>query len=130
MSYKKQVWDYEEVEEYLQIAAKVDKSLPKVVSKGYGTSSFVYIRTEAELFWNDKEPARFKPTGEQVSIWEDVVLRWFSFIEAGEDKKIVWLRSCGMGWSRLGKKFSLTRQTVATRYKKAIKDIVFQLNKD
>lgn len=116
----------EVVEECLQIASMVEKALPPVYRKGYIGQRWDIIRELDELMWDkdeDPPPYKFQPTNQQVSLWEEVVLRWYPCIKSGKDKKILWMRSCGMGWTKIAKKLGLTRQTVATRHKKALQEM-------
>lgn len=126
------VWTVELVEEWLQIAAQVDRALPKVGPR-MAKPRMTFIRTWIELLWDEldkeKPEPKFQPTNEQVSMWEEVVLRWFALVDSEKDKKILWLRSCGLSWPRIGKKIGLERHTVTNRYKRATEDLVKALNK-
>lgn len=119
-------WTASLVEEWLNIAAKVDRILPPVHNNRRVSQHWEIIREWYELLWDkdeDKPEPRFQPTNEQVSMWEEVVLRWFKLIDSDKDKKIIWLRACEMGWVRIGRKVGLTRQSASIRYKKAIEDL-------
>ncbi len=120
-------WTPEIIEEWLQVAALVDKSLPPVRPSMVVGAKWNIVREWYELLWDtdatDAKP-RFHPTNEQVSMWEEVVLRWFGLIDDTIDKKIVWLRACGVSWVKIGKKVHLSRQSVALHYKNAIDDLV------
>ena len=124
-------WTSSLVEEWLNIAAKVDRILPPVHNKPRVSQHWEIIREWYELLWDkdeDKPIPRFQPTNEQVSMWEEVVLRWFKLIDSDKDKKIIWLRACEMGWARIGRKVGLTRQSVSIRHKTAIERLVCMLN--
>ena len=124
-------WTPELVEEYLHIAALVEKALPPVYRTGITGQRWDIIREWHELLWDAEDPDnrqyRFQPTNQQVSLWEEIVLRWFPLIEDGKDKKILWFRAKGLGWTRISKKMGVTRQTVYTRHKKAVEDLCQKL---
>lgn len=129
MDISKIVWSPELVEEWLEIAAMVERSLPPVYKKGYSGPKWQVLREWYELLWDDTEEQKpqIRPTNEQVSIWEEVVLRWFRFVDSDKDKKIIWLRAMGAGWARIGKKVDLSRQTVAARHRRVIEQLASDL---
>ena len=99
--------------------------------KVYGQKWYI-IREWYELLWDqdteDLKP-RIQPTNEQISMWEEVVLRWFRMIDSDKDKKIIWLRSCGLSYPRISKKLGISRQTIIARYQTALERLVQNLNK-
>lgn len=126
MNYNQIEWTTNCVEDWLKLAALVDKSLPPVKLPKVSGQKWDVIREWYELLWDtdttDIKPY-FQPTNEQISMWEEVVLRWFKLIDNTIDKKIVWMRACGMGWTKIGKKLHLSRQTVALHHKNAIENL-------
>ena len=122
-------WTSELVMEWLDIAARVDKSLPPVKMPKVTGQKWDVLREWYELLWDDDKDikSQWHPTNEQISMWEEVVLRWFKLIDTNTDKKIVWMHAAGMGWVKIGKKLHLSRQTVAIRYNKTIDNMVKQL---
>ena len=122
-------WTAELVEEWLNIAAKVERALPPVYRKGCAGQKWQIVREWYELLWDDDKDIapRFNPTNEQVSQWEEVVLRWLPLIDSDKDKKILWMRASEMGWARIGKAVGLSRQTTASRHKNAIADLTYIL---
>lgn len=130
MNFNNITWTFETVEEWLQIAANVDRVMPRVGPTGYHSCTFMVIRSFFENLQAEiGEKPKFVPTSEQISIWETVMLHWINLIDSAENKKIVWLHSCGMGWVKIGKKYSLSRQTVANRYERTIKALTTELNR-
>lgn len=131
MNLNNATWTPEEIEESLHIAALVEKSLPPVYRKGISGQKWNIIREWYELIWDADDPDtrqyRFQPTNQQVSLWEEVVLRWLPLVKDGEDKKILWFRAYGFGWTRIAKKLGVTRQTVAARHKKALEELTQKL---
>ncbi len=123
-------WTSELVIEWLDIAAKVDKSLPPVQIPKVTGQKWNIIREWYELLWDDDDKdtrLQWHPTNEQISMWEEVVLRWFKLIDSNTDKKIVWMHSAGKSWVKIGKIVHLSRQSVASHYQKAIDDLVKKL---
>lgn len=128
------VWTSDIVEEWLQNAARVERVLPPVGPR-MATPKLTYIRNWIEMLWDemraneDKPAPRFQPTNEQVSMWEEVVLRWFALIDSEKDKKILWWHACGMGYVRISKRLGISRQTATNRYKRALEDLARALNR-
>lgn len=123
-------WTSELVIEWLDIAAKVDKSLPPVQIPKVTGQKWNIIREWYELLWDDDDKdtrLQWHPTNEQISMWEEVVLRWFKLIDSNTDKKIVWMHAAGKSWVKIGKIVHLSRQSVASHYQKAIDDLVKKL---
>ena len=83
-------WTPAVVEEWLQVAAMVDKSLPPVRPSKVLGQKWDIVREWYELLWDtdtsDIKP-HMQPTNEQVSMWEEVVLHWFRLIDNTTDKK-------------------------------------------
>lgn len=128
MNTKNITFTFDLVEEWLQIAAIVERSMPPVKPMGYPPCSLVVIRSAMEIMLMEKpDKPKFRPSITQVSIWEEVVLNWFNLIDSIENRKIVWLRSCGMGWRRIAERFGLSRQTVSNRYKNSINELLWNL---
>jgi hypothetical protein len=131
MNPKSTEWTAELVEEWLFVAAKTERALPPVYRKGCGGKRIEYVRTWIELLWDelreDKPAPRFQPTNEQVSQWEEVVLRWLALVDSDKDKKILWMRACEIGWARIGRRVGLSRQTTAARHKRALEDLAHAL---
>ena len=132
MKITRKEWNRELVEEWLQIAALVDQSLPPVYHKGATKQRIEIQRTLAELLWDTddikKRHPRWQPTSHQRSMWEEVILCWFPLIGDGNDKKIVWLYSTGIDYKRIAKIVKFSRITVSKRYNKAVERLVSALN--
>lgn len=128
------VWTSELVEEWICIAAQVERVLPPVGPR-MAQSRMVFVRNWQEMLWDDlrddadKPKPRFQPTNEQISQWEEVVLRWLPIVDSAKDMKILWLRAGGMSWSRIGKKMELERHTIANRHKRALEYLAKALNR-
>lgn len=129
-----QVWTVEIVEEWICIAAQVERVLPRVAPK-MSSVHLPIIKDWQEQLWDllrdedDKPKPRFQPTNEQVSMWEQVVLRWLPLVDSKKDMKILWWRGCDMSWNRIGKKLDIERHTVANRHKRVLEDLTKALNR-
>lgn len=127
------IWTSDLVEEWIAMAAKVERVLPPVGPRAI-KNHWPIARDFISQLWDEldddekrKEP-RFQPTNEQITQWEIVVLRWFPLLTDRQDKKILWWRACGMGWVRIGKKLGLNRMTIAKYHAVAIENLVKKLN--
>ena len=132
MRITKKEWTRDLVEEWLQIAALVDNSLPPVYHKGPTKQRIEIQRTLTELLWDVDEIAKkfpkWQPTNDQVSMWEEVILYWFPLVEDGTNRKILWLYSAGMGFKKIAKVVNFSRITVSKRYNKTVENHVIALN--
>lgn len=130
MNLTQMTWTKDVVKEWLETAALVERALPPVYRKGAAGPKWNIIREWYELLWDDPEDIQgtpLRPTSEQISIWEEVVLRWYRLIDSDTDKKIIWMRTMGYGWVKIGKKVGLSRQTVAGRYDRALANLTDKL---
>lgn len=126
------IWDRDLVEEWLQTATQVERVLPPV-KPGTRTSSMTYYRTWVEMLWDELDPDNqprpvFQPTNAQISMWEEVALRWLPLVDSTADRKILWWRSAFVSWVKIGKRLDIERHTVANRYNRAIDELVKALN--
>lgn len=126
------IWNRDLVEEWLQIATQVDRVLPPV-KPGMQTNKITFYRTWVEMLWDELDPDNqprpvFHPTNAQVSMWEEVVLRWLPLIDSTADRKILWWRSAFLSWVKIGKLLDIERHTVANRYNRALDELVSVLN--
>ncbi len=130
MNLKNISWTKEVVEEWLAIAARVERVKPQVRPQGYRNCTLIVLRgLFGDLITDTEAKNRFKPTPEQNTMWEIVMLDWFKLIDSTDDKKIVWLHANGMGWVRIGKRFHLSRQTTANRYNRTIEALAKDLSR-
>ncbi len=126
------IWNRDLVEEWLQTATQVDRALPPV-KPGMQTNKMTFYRTWVEMLWDELDPDNhpqpvFHPTNAQVSMWEEVVLRWLPMVDSTTDRKILWWRSAFISWVKIGKLLDIERHTVANRYNRALDELVSVLN--
>lgn len=127
------IWSSEIVQEWFEIAVKVERALPSVGPR-MATPRLMVARDRLNLLWDEldeeekrKEP-HFQPTNEQITQWEIVVLRWLPLLSDARDKKILWWRACGMGWARIARKLGFERHSGMRRHKQALEELVRKLN--
>lgn len=131
MNIKNIVWTVELVEEWVQIAAQVERVLPDSRPR-LARSNVDFPENWLSYLWDEMEKEkpepRFQPTNEQISMWEEVVLNWIPAIDGIKDRKILWWRACGMGWLRISKKINVERHTPKRRYEKVCEELARKLN--
>lgn len=131
MNTEEKKWNTETVIYWLKIAVLVDRALPPVKPPKVTGQKWDILREWYELLWDDDTEdlrMRLQPTNQQVSMWEEVVLRWFKLIDSDKDKKIIWLHACGLSFPKISKKIGLSRQTIISRHKAALERLVDSLN--
>lgn len=133
MNYSQITWDKEIVEEWIVIAVLVDRCMPPVYRKGVSGQRLEIQRTWTELLWEAEEikkrTPKWQPTNEQVTMWEEVILRWFPLIPDGTNRKILWLRACGASWPKIAKVVGFSKPTVMARHSDTINLLVGKLQK-
>lgn len=93
----------EDVRVVLELAAKVDKSLPKVKAQGAKALWPDICLTESEKkairFMTREGEPDFSPTDEQIEIWYTVCTEWAKAFLGSEKKRqqwvVIWLKACG-----------------------------------
>lgn len=131
MNLLKIVWTAEVVEEWLDIAVKVDRILPR---PGPRMAKMRFPETPQDLsslLWDELvgeiPESKFQPTNEQVSMYEEVVLHWLPMVADLMDRKILWLRACGCSWPRVAKIVHSERHLVSGFYKSAVENLAKKL---
>lgn len=118
----------EQIKNDLETAAYVERILPKVKVQGYQCFGklFPIKYTEQEIAFMEKLPIKVKPTQEQITIWETVVLQWLPLLNP-EESRLVWKRANRFPWKMLCREFCLCRTRLMIKYDKAIIKIEFYL---
>lgn len=133
MNYSQIAWNREVIEEWIGIAVLVDRCMPPVYRRGISGQRLEIQRSWTELLWDAEEikkrTPRWEPTAEQVTMWEEVILRWFPMINDGTNRKILWLRACGASWPRIAKLVCLGRTTVINRHSDTLLELLEKLKK-
>ena len=96
----------EQIKNDLETAAYVERILPKVKVQGYQCFGklFPIKYTEQEIAFMEKLPIKVKPTQEQITIWETVVLEWLPVLTP-EESRLVWKRANRFPWKMLCREF-------------------------
>lgn len=114
----------DEIKDILETAAYVDRLLPAVRTPKYRCCMPEIIYTPQEIAFMDRRPVRPRPTQEQVSLWEKVILDWLPLLTVDE-KKLVWKRANRIPWKLLCREFGVSRQQLWLKYDKALTKIQF-----
>ena len=114
----------DEIKENLHFAAQIMRRLPAVKVQGYNCSWPKYCM-DADDYKNEKD-IWMMPLPEEITIMENI-LEWLEYTDY-ETRRIVWLRSCGMGWKRMSVQTRQSRSNLIRIYNRGLKDIVEALN--
>ncbi len=116
----------DDIKNILETAAYVDRLLPPVRSPKYRCCMPAIVYTPQEIIFMDRRPIKPRPTQEQVSLWEMVILEWMPLLEVYE-RQLVWKRANRIPWKLLCREFGLCRTRLMIKYDKAIVKIEFYL---
>jgi len=108
----------DEIKENLEFAAEIMRRLPPVKVRGYFCAWPKFCSDED--FFNTTD-TWLPPLPDEIKAMEDI-LEWLKFTSL-ENRRIVWLRSCGMGWKRLSDLYHKSRSTLTRQYRNALLDI-------
>ena len=114
----------DEIKDILETAAYVDRLLPAVQAPKYRCCMPNIIYTQQEIAFMDRRLVKPRPTQEQVSLWEKVILDWLPLLTVDE-KKLVWKRANRIPWKLLCREFGVSRQQLWLKYDKALTKIQF-----
>lgn len=117
----------EEIKQDLETAAYVDRLLPPVKAPKYRCCMPEIIYTPQELMFMDRRLLKVKPTQEQISLWERVVLEWLPILSIN-DRRLVWKRANRIPWKLLCREFGLERTEMWRRYHGVLIKISFYIN--
>lgn len=112
------------VEEWIHIAALTEAALPSTKPRNLLGTNWDSVAQWKDKYDDKEIKQKFKPTNLQVSIWEEIVLRWFPMIDDMLSRKIVWSRACNMGWKRICAENNIGRTTARRKYNYAIDRLV------
>ena len=117
----------EQIKQDLETAAYVDRLLPSVKAPKYRCCMPEIIYTPQELMFMDRRLLKIKPTQEQISLWERVVLEWLPILSIN-DRRLVWKRANRIPWKLLCREFGLERTEMWRRYHGVLIKISFYIN--
>ena len=94
------------------------------------------IRRQKLTFWMDMNridwlnygdsEIKISLTPRSISRWE-LALRLIQLINNDEDRKIIWLRSKRLSWSKIGKMTALERRKVKNKYSELLMTIIAKI---
>lgn len=113
----------DEIKENLVFAAKIMRRLPAVKVQGYFCSWPKFCADEDDI--HSSGEAWLMPLPEEVAKMEEI-LDWLKFVEV-EKRRIVWLRSCGMGWKYISSRTHRGRSSLIRDYNSALQEIYITL---
>ncbi|MBR1605561.1 MAG: hypothetical protein IJ660_05600 [Alphaproteobacteria bacterium] len=114
----------DEIKENLAFAAGIMRRLPAVRVQGYNCSWPKFCMDEDDL--RNEGDIWLMPLPEEITIMENI-LSWLEFTSF-ENRRIIWLRSCGMGWKRIADRTHRSRSGLIRIYNNGLKDICETLN--
>lgn len=113
----------DEIKENLAFAARIMRRLPAVKVQGYCCSWPKFCADEDDI--RSSNEIWMLPLPEEVEKMEEI-LNWLTFIEV-EKRRIVWLRSCGMGWKQISGRTHRGRSSLIRDYNSSIQEIYNKL---
>lgn len=109
----------DEIKENLTFAAEVMRRLPPVKVRGY-FCSWPKFCSDNEIFKGDSD-VWIQPLPHEVEAMEKI-LEWLKFTTV-ENRHIIWVRSCGMGWKNISLRCGKSRSSIIRMYNIGLKDI-------
>ncbi|MBQ8464764.1 MAG: hypothetical protein IJ545_02005 [Alphaproteobacteria bacterium] len=110
----------DEIKENLVFAAKIMRRLPPVKVQGYFCSWPKFCADEDDI--HSSNEVWLMPLPEEIEKMEEI-LDWLKFIEM-EQRRIVWLRSCGMGWKQISARTHRGRSSLIRDFNASLKTIL------
>ena len=114
----------DEIKENLIFAANIMRRLPAVKAQGYHCT-WPKFCTDADDFCNEGE-VWLMPLPQEITAMENI-LSWLEYTSF-ENRRIIWLRSCGMGWKRISDRTHRSRSGLIRIYNSGLKEICETLN--
>jgi len=119
-------WTPTMVEDRLESAADVFRSLPAVKPQGYFNAWPEYFHSFADQVGQEPQMRRPRPSPRQITQAGEAML-WLRWLEP-EDARLVWVRADGMAWKPICWQFGISRATANRRWQYGIAVIVWRLN--
>lgn len=113
---------FNEIKSKLETAAYVERLMPPVRPPKYRSCMPEIIYTPQELAFMDRRLVRPRPTQDQVSLWEMVVLKWLPLLTPYEHN-LVWKRANRLPWKLLCRELGRTRVHLWRIYDRALMKI-------
>lgn len=116
----------DEIKENLRFAADVMKRMPPVKVEGYFCTWPKFYTVDEDM--ENLSEIWLPPLPEEIKTMEEI-LEWLKYTSL-ENRRIAWLKACGMGWKQMEKRYKTSRSTLARQYKTALNDIKENLEND
>lgn len=109
----------EEIKESFAFAAEVMRRMPPVKVQGYFCAWPKFCCDDEDF--KCQSDVWLAPLPEEVEAME-AILEWLKLTSV-ENRRIVWLRSCGMGWKSMSHRYHKSRSTLARQYRSALIEV-------
>ncbi|WP_424973483.1 DUF6362 family protein [Dinoroseobacter sp. S124A] len=119
-------WTTARVEDQLESAAEVFRTLPGVMPKGFFNAWPEYFHSFADKVGQEPQMRRPRPGPRQITEAEEALL-WLRWLER-DDARIVWLRAERTPWKPICWQMGISRATANRRWQYGIAVIVWRLN--
>lgn len=119
-------WTTTRVEDRLESAAEVFRTLPGVMPKGFFNAWPEYFHSFADKVGQVPQMRRPRPGPRQITEAEEALL-WLRWLER-DDARIVWLRAERTPWKPICWQMGISRATANRLWQYGIAVIVWRLN--
>ena len=119
-------WTTTRVEDRLESAADVFRSLPGVMPQGFFNAWPEYFHSFADKVGQEPQMRRPRPGPRQITEAEEALL-WLRWLER-DDARIVWLRAERTPWKPICWQMGISRATANRRWQYGLAVMVWKLN--
>lgn len=119
-------WTTTRVEDRLESAADVFRTLPGVMPQGFFNAWPEYFHSFADKVGQEPQMRRPRPGPRQITEAEEALL-WLRWLER-DDARIVWLRAERTPWKPICWQIGISRATANRRWQYGIAVMVWRLN--
>ncbi|GGC24384.1 hypothetical protein GCM10011363_46130 [Marivita lacus] len=119
-------WTTTRVEDRLESAADVFRTLPGVMPQGFFNAWPEYFHSFADKVGQEPQMRRPRPGPRQITEAEEALL-WLRWLER-DDARIVWLRAERTPWKPICWQMGISRATANRRWRYGIAVMVWKLN--
>jgi hypothetical protein len=109
----------DDIKNALETAAYVERLLPEVRPPKYRCCMPEIVYTPQEIIFMDRKLVKPRPTQEQITIWETVILQWLPILTVYE-RNLVWKRADRLPWKLLCRELGKSRVHLWRIYDRAI----------
>jgi len=81
-----------------------------------------------DIGYYDKKPLKLRANSQQITCWE-LAIDLLGIIETLEERRLIWAKAMRYSWVGLARQFGCHRVTIKKRYKAAILNLEFRLEK-